>query len=82
MSDIKSPFTKEEVDKLNKFQNSGEFHPFTCDRVSQKCETKTSKKEGILIATEMGWICPCGEYKQYWAHDFMIKDITNGLKNI
>ena len=24
----------------------------------------SDENEGVLIATESGWICPCGEYKQ------------------
>ena len=31
----------------------------------------TNETEGILIATEEGWICPCGQYTQKWAHSFM-----------
>jgi hypothetical protein len=27
--------------------------------------------DGVLIATLNGWVCPCGEYRQDWAHDFM-----------
>lgn len=33
----------------------------------QSCEN-----EGILIATNEGWICPCGKYKQHWAHEHML----------
>jgi DNA polymerase III delta prime subunit len=34
----------------------------------------SDENEGILIATTDGWVCPCGEYKQDWAHDFMSKN--------
>jgi hypothetical protein len=27
---IKTPFTPEQVETLNKYQNEGRFHPFTC----------------------------------------------------
>jgi len=27
---IQSPFTPEQVESLNKYQNEGRFHPFTC----------------------------------------------------
>jgi hypothetical protein len=78
MADKKKPFTKEEVDNLNRFQRSGMFHPFTCDRASPKCETKGEpRRDGVLLATPDGWICPCGEYKQDWAHDFMTKDLKD-----
>jgi len=31
----------------------------------------TNENEGLLVATTEGWVCPCGEYKQDWAHEFM-----------
>ena len=30
--------------------------------------------DGLLLATNEGWICPCGKYKQDWAHEFMIEN--------
>jgi len=30
MEQIKTPFTKEQVDKLNVYQKEGKMHPFTC----------------------------------------------------
>ena len=70
---MEAPFTQEQIDKLNEYQKSGRFHPYTCDRKSPNCETKLIpkdySKDGILIAMEDSWICPCGEYKQNWAHD-------------
>lgn len=70
-----APFTKQEVEALNKHQKSGRFHPFTCGRSSEKCEANIEprdyKKDGVLIATENGWICPCGDYTQNWAHKSM-----------
>lgn len=67
-----SLWTKEEVDKLNKYQFEGKMHPYTCDRRAPECEVKQTPrdyyKDGILIATEDGWICPCGKYKQNWYH--------------
>ena len=74
MSDfqLKAPFTKGQVDALNKYQNEGKFHPFTCcSHPVPECERKAGKSEGKLIATVNGWICPCGKYTQYWAHEFM-----------
>lgn len=59
---IKAPFTPEQIDALNKYQNSGIFHPYTCG--NEKCRQD-------LIATENGWICPCCEYTQNWAHDIL-----------
>jgi hypothetical protein len=34
------------------------------------------EKQGILIATNEGWVCPCGKYKQQWAHKLMIEPQT------
>ena len=93
-------FTKEQVEKLNQFQQNPKYHPFTCkndgdkkhmDYEFSKKETSLSfeewceeqKKLGInyphmefnqtcLIATEEGWVCPVCDYKQNWAHDFMM----------
>ena len=35
----------------------------------------SEENEGILIAQEDGWICPCGEYRQDWAHAFMTEPL-------
>lgn len=64
-------FTKEQVDSLNRYQSDGRFHPFTCG--NRKDIQKThADGEGILVATEDGWICPYCDYKQEWAHEFML----------
>lgn len=64
---MKTNFTKEIVEQLNKRQQEGTFHPYTCDRSFLECETRFNHlKDGVLIATENGWICPCGKYKQNW----------------
>lgn len=60
--------TQEEADNLNKRQNSGRLHPYTCDRKSKNCEIyedqSNYRKHGVLIATTECWICPCEEYRQ------------------
>ena len=61
---IKSPFTPEQVKKLNEYQEGGWMHPFTCGGCSNR--------DG-LIATEAGWICPDCDYTQDWAHEFMLE---------
>jgi hypothetical protein len=65
-------WSKEEVDRLNQSQKSRLVHPYTCDRGHPDCEVnqrpRDYSKDGILIATEQGWICPCGNYKQNWYH--------------
>ena len=60
--------TSEEVERLNKEQKRNDRHPYTCDRRSKECEVNQTprdyKKDGVLIATENRWVCPCGKYKQ------------------
>jgi hypothetical protein len=70
-----APFTQDQVEALNRFQESGSMHPFTCPDHS----------DTSLVATEKGWTCPhrimfepgsriasvqC-DYTQNWAHKFM-----------
>lgn len=93
MEKITAPFTDEQVIALNKYQAESNFHPFTCGGGDNTKNCKRSaasnrrfhgenveynfENEGMLKATEEGWICPCGEYKQNWAHAFMIEPINN-----
>jgi len=70
MSIIKAPFTKEQVDNLNKFQSQTTFHPFTCGGTVE-CLRTEKDNYGILIAKPEGWVCACGKYTQDWAHEFM-----------
>jgi ubiquitin C-terminal hydrolase len=59
-----APWTKEQVDKLNEFQQCGWVHPFTC--ANDHGEPKD------LVAREDGWHCPQCTYHQTWAHAFML----------
>lgn len=92
ISETKSaPFTQEEVDALNDYQSKGKFHPFTCcggNKNTPNCfrikdaseldpNISYADSEGILKATKDGWVCPCGEYTQNWAHSFMSEKQTN-----
>ena len=74
MEKITAPFTNEQVKKLNNYQKNGRFHPFTCCS-HDGCDRINQKDEGLLIATNEGFICPCGKYEQKWAHKFMSEDI-------
>lgn len=71
---IKAPFTKEQTINLNTYQFAGYMHPFTCcspDNIPE-CERRAKKSDGMLLVEEDGyWKCPCGKYKQDWAHSFM-----------
>ena len=63
-------FTPDEVKSLNEYQQARVMHPFTCAS-GNRCDEKHLDGEGILVATEDGWICSYCDYKQDWAHGFM-----------
>jgi hypothetical protein len=73
MSDAQSVFKSksEMINDLNMQQQLKMVHPFTCDRISSQCECNRfpndQTKDGVLIATLDGWVCPCGEYTQAFA---------------
>ncbi len=66
----KTIWTEEVVNKLNEQQKNPNLHPYTCSDAGKhgKCERTNGTGNGALIATKQGWVCPCGEYKQDWAH--------------
>lgn len=73
--------TKEDIDILNQHQNSGRFHPYTCCSYNG-CERDKQPNWGQLIATEDGWVCPCGNYKQeYKGEVASIKQLNNILND-
>ena len=67
---IKAPFTDEQVERINKFQNSRTFHPYTC--MGAYCNRSKATNGGILIAKNEGLVCPCGKYQQYECNSFMV----------
>jgi hypothetical protein len=70
---VKAPFTDAQVEKLKEYQASGKFHPFTCcsSGTEKNCHRINGKGEGLLIPSNKGWVCPCGEITQNWCHSFM-----------
>jgi len=56
----KAPWTKEQVDELNKLQADDRFHGYTCPN--------NHKERRLLVATKDGWICNHCNYKQDWSH--------------
>lgn len=50
------------VDKLNSHQKRKDFHPFTCGK--NHTDSNHLDGEGVLVATENGWICPFCDYTQ------------------
>lgn len=76
MSDrVEAPFTPEQVKHLNDFQSCGYLHPFTCGGDGRTDESIHGDREGVLVATVRGWICPYCAYTQEWAHGFMAKSL-------
>jgi hypothetical protein len=64
---ITAPWTRDQVNVLNRFQQEANMHPFTCGALH------ASGQSPVLEATPAGWACPdptC-EYTQDWAHAFM-----------
>lgn len=61
----------DEIDRLNRSQTKGEFHPFTCPNRSDGEHREFNGDKGALVATRRGWICPWCDYTQGWAHGFM-----------
>lgn len=57
---IKAPWSDVLVKELNRYQQSGYFHPYTCGNDSRHRE---------LLATVGGWICLDCDYRQDWAHE-------------
>ena len=58
-----TPWSDETVARLNEYQKTGTFHPYTCPGDYKACANQRE-----LIATTNGWVCACGKYKQKWAH--------------
>lgn len=64
----KAVFTPDEVKSLNAFQRAGVRHPFTCVRGRDRNHLDG---EGVLLATERGWVCLYCDYTQDWAYSSM-----------
>lgn len=59
---VEAPWTPEQVENANKWQQRPDFHPFTC----RDCGTS-------LVAESHGWECEkCRHHIQNWAHDFQL----------
>ena len=60
---IFAPWTPQQVENLNRWQNAGHVHPFTCPN---------DHDDRVLVADEDGWHCPTCDYAQNWAHEWML----------
>jgi hypothetical protein len=68
---IEAPWTWDQAMALNRWQNAGFVHEFTCG--TEGCRYK-------LIAVTAGLVCPKCDYTQNWAHDFMLQGPRNPLE--
>ena len=71
---IEAPFSKEQVEALNRFQARPDFHEYTCGN-----DERHSGRHALLVATRDGWVCsdPECEYTQNWAHAFSVNPSTD-----
>jgi hypothetical protein len=65
---LRAPWTPEQVAILNRWQECGDVHPYTCGSGYRTNKSIHPDGEGKLVATESGWICPNCDYTQGWAH--------------
>lgn len=83
MPKVKAPFTVEQVAALNRWQQRGDVHPFTCasgNRMDAAHEIYQAghpdQDYGQLVASVNGWFCPVCSYRQDWAHAFMAEAVS------
>lgn len=74
---MKAPWTTQQVEELNYLQQCGMVHPYTC---ANRSDARHTDGEGVLVATENGWICPYCDYKQNWCGD--IDGVVEGVKQM
>jgi hypothetical protein len=56
---IEAPWTDDQVKGLNRWQQAGHVHEFTCPNDHEGLR--------VLIAQKDGWHCPSCAYTQTWA---------------
>jgi hypothetical protein len=61
---ITAPWSDEQVENINRFQNAGAFHPFTCNCPHPERNYKLKATNEGLRCTDCGW-------DQRWVHVFM-----------
>jgi hypothetical protein len=68
-----APWTDDEVDSLNAYQQSGAGHEFTCgdDACRGGKAGRPGSRQAPLIAGPGGWLCRFCPYRQDGAHPWM-----------
>ena len=69
-----APWTDDQVERLNAWQNNVHVHPFTCAYRGVKPHPWKGHDRGILIATNKGWICEFCDYTQDWAFSIQLEE--------
>lgn len=76
INNIYAPWTEDQVKLLERWQNVGFVHEYSCIKNTKRC--------GKLIPTVSGWICPYCDYRQNWFMDFppeiLDKDPFDGFR--
>jgi hypothetical protein len=64
-----APWSEETVRALNAFQQSGRWHPFTCQEDRHAVGGDGVMPRPVLVATPSGWSCsdPGCDQDQHWA---------------
>lgn len=62
-------FTSDQIESFNAYQQSGVFHPFTC---GTKEKHSSPADDEVLVANEDNLSCPSCDFRQFWAHDWMV----------
>jgi len=76
VSQIKAPFTPDQVVNLARFQTVRQRHPFTCLNRGDGNHRVAYGDLGALVPTVRGWVCPFCDYAQDWAHSFMAEEVA------
>ena len=63
---IEAPWTAEQVDTINRWQQTDHFHGLTCPN--------HHKASRLLVANTDGLSCPGCFYKQNWVPDFLMAE--------
>ncbi len=68
MSTVETPWSDEVVERLQRYQSSGRFHPYTCSQRSLPGHRShgTGEDIGVLVPGRHGFVCPDCGYVQTW----------------
>lgn len=74
MDRIYAPFDEGQVAAINRFQNDGRAHPFTCGNTRVMVDEHKATADGpVLVAHEDGLRCRVCGYRQSWVWSYMAR---------